>query len=950
MRGLSLILFFLLFLFNPPSESPHGKDLKISCTECHNSEGWKLDRNNITFKHDVTKFPLKGLHQDVDCSSCHTSLVFNEADENCVSCHTDMHEQSVGMECDRCHTPNSWIVDNITEIHQMSRFPLLGAHNTADCFECHDNSSTLVFGPLEVDCFSCHQKDYVATTSPNHVESAYSTDCTECHQLNAFSWTGANFTHAFFPLTQGHDIRDCSQCHKDPNDYSNISSDCISCHQNDYNNADSPNHLGSNFPTDCKICHTTAPGWKPADFANHDAVFPIYSGKHKGEWNSCTDCHNVPNNYSIFTCISCHEHSQSDMNHEHDDVGGYIYNSNACFECHPTGSADNVFNHNSSNFPLTGAHATTDCKECHVTGYSGTTTDCGECHITDYNQTSNPNHVQAELSLSCADCHTTVAGWKPADFRVHDNLYFPIYSGEHRDEWNECVECHTSPENYLLFTCIDCHEHNQVDTDDEHNGMGGYIYNSNACFECHPTGSGDGAFDHNTSNFPLTGAHTSAACVDCHSDGYTGTPTYCAECHIDNYNQTTNPNHTQAGLSDDCAECHTTLPEWKPAKFTVHDNLYFPIYSGKHRGEWDNCIDCHLTPENYSLFSCIDCHEHNQSSTNGEHNGVSGYIYNSQACFECHPDGNGDGAFNHSTSDFPLTGAHVTVSCENCHINGYAGTPNECFECHTPDFNGTTNPNHQQAGFSNDCASCHTSNPGWTPANFDHSSTGFAMTGAHASVTCASCHTDGYNGTSSVCFDCHTTDFNQTTNPNHLALSIDNDCSSCHTTQPDWQPATFDIHNNYYILAGAHVNIANECVNCHNGNYNNTPNTCYACHTQEYNQTNDPPHASAQFSTECLTCHTQTAWTPSTFNHDAQYFPIYSGKHKNEWNTCSECHTNPNNYAIFSCIDCHEHNNQSQVNNDHNGVPGYQYNSIACLDCHPNGQDMRTIHHQNNIR
>ena len=140
------------------------------------------------------------------------------------------------------------------------------------------------------------------------------------------------------------------------------------------------------------------------------------------------------------------------------------------------------------------------------------------------------------------------------------------------------------------------------------------------------------------------------------------------------------------------------------------------------------------------------------------------------------------------------------------------------------------------------------------------------------------------------------------------------------------------------MLAGAHASIANNCAECHNGDYNQTPNTCYGCHADDYNQTTNPNHVSAQFDTECQTCHTELAWTPSTFDHDNQYFPIYSGKHSGEWNTCNECHTVPSNYAVFSCIDCHEHN-QNDMDDEHQGISGYAYNSEACLSCHPDGDD-----------
>ncbi len=68
------------------------------------------------------------------------------------------------------------------------------------------------------------------------------------------------------------------------------------------------------------------------------------------------------------------------MDDEHNDVGGYIYASPECYACHPTGDADDSFNHNLTAFPLTGAHMTTECSQCHATGYAGTPIDC--FHVT----------------------------------------------------------------------------------------------------------------------------------------------------------------------------------------------------------------------------------------------------------------------------------------------------------------------------------------------------------------------------------------------------------------------------------------------------------------------------------------------------------------------------------------------------------------------------------------
>ncbi|MCX6266430.1 MAG: hypothetical protein NTW16_03620 [Bacteroidetes bacterium] len=781
MSSLILSLVISVSLFS--QSSPHGDGFIVNCMDCHTTTGWKIDMKALSFNHNTTKFPLVGQHQSVNCKLCHTSLEFAKAETECVLCHTDMHNQTVGPDCGRCHTPDSWVVNNITEIHQRSRFPLVGAHLTADCFSCHTNAtpSMLNFGPLGVECIDCHQANYAATTNPNHAAGGYSTNCIECHNMTTFSWSGAGINHNFFPLTLGHEITNCQECHKTPV-YSSASPECISCHQSTYNSTVNPNHNSIGFSTSCKDCHTTDIGWKPAEYREHDSKsFPIYSGKHNGEWSSCSDCHKNPASYSQYTCIDCHDHNSTDMNDQHREVQGYAYNSPACFACHPRGSGEGSFNHNASPFPLTGAHITTDCIECHASGYAGTSTVCNSCHNINFNQTTNPNHVSSGIPTDCGTCHTTLPGWKPATFPIHDNYYV------------------------------------------------------------------------------ITGAHLAIAndCAACHQGNYANTPNLCFGCHTAKYNQSTNPNHITANFPTTCETCHSQTA-WTPSTFN-HNDVY------------------------------------------------------------------------------PLLGAHAAIAanCFACHQGNYVNTPNTCVGCHMPNYSASTNPNHITANFPTTCQTCH-SQTAWTPSTFDHNTT-YPLTGAHATIAnnCFACHQGSYVNTPNTCAGCHMPNFNTSTNPNHAAINIPTDCNTCHTTNPDWTPATFPIHNNYYILAGAHVSIANNCGDCHNGNYNTTPNTCVGCHQTNYNQTNSPPHAASQFPTTCLDCHTQTGWSPANWNHDSQYFPIYSGKHKNEWNACTDCHTNPANYSVFTCTtSCHP---QSSMNNKHQGVSGYSYNSAACYNCHPTG-------------
>jgi hypothetical protein len=110
----------------------------------------------------------------------------------------------------------------------------------------------------------------------------------------------------------------------------------------DYQATTDPDHVAAAFPLACAGCHSTS-SWEGATFNHDQQFFPINSGSHRGEWTSCQDCHTSAGNYTDFSCLGCHEHSQAAMNGEHDEVGGYSYNSQACLQCHPAGEANDRF-------------------------------------------------------------------------------------------------------------------------------------------------------------------------------------------------------------------------------------------------------------------------------------------------------------------------------------------------------------------------------------------------------------------------------------------------------------------------------------------------------------------------------------------------------------------------------------------------------------------------------
>jgi len=553
MRKLSLgIPLLLILLFLRTTDSPHGKDFKLSCNDCHNSQGWSFDAAKATFKHDKTSFPLSGQHKILSCKSCHTDLVFTGAKTNCVSCHTDMHEQTVGEDCARCHTTQSWLVSNISGLHRTSRFPLVGAHAMADCQQCHKGQSLLRFDPMGVNCIDCHQTNFNNTANPPHLAAGFSTDCFQCHRVNSFEWGAGGFSHAFFPLTLGHNINECFKCHT-PGNFANTPTNCYDCHKTNYNATTNPNHLTAGFSTNCAECHTTNPGWTPATFDH--TKFPLTLGHNI---NECAKCHpggNYANTSPV--CNSCHmtdygattnpNHAaanfSTDCNTCHTTNPGWSpatldhsffpltmgHNINECAKCHTNGNYTNLSpvckdchtvdynattnpNHVASNFPtdckvchstapgwtpatidhsffpLTQGHNINDCAQCHVNGnYTNTPTACNACHMPDYNSASNPNHLGLNFPTNCTLCHTTAPGWSPANF-THSG--FPIYSGKHKQGvWTSCNDCHTNPANYTVFTCLNCHEHNQSDMDNQHDGEANYQYNSYACYLCHPNGN-----------------------------------------------------------------------------------------------------------------------------------------------------------------------------------------------------------------------------------------------------------------------------------------------------------------------------------------------------------------------------------------------------------------------------------------------------------------------------
>ena len=110
--------------------------------------------------------------------------------------------------------------------------------------------------------------------------------------------------------------------------------DCQSCHILEFQNAADPVHVDV-YPARCVACHNNE-SWRPDDNSGHETIFPIAGTEHDGL--VCEECHPEPARTLDFTCTDCHAHERPDMDAEHGDEGGYVYESRACLDCHPDGS------------------------------------------------------------------------------------------------------------------------------------------------------------------------------------------------------------------------------------------------------------------------------------------------------------------------------------------------------------------------------------------------------------------------------------------------------------------------------------------------------------------------------------------------------------------------------------------------------------------------------------
>lgn len=253
------------------------------------------------------------------------------------------------------------------------------------------------------------------------------------------------------------------------------------------------------------------------------------------------------------------------------------------------------------------------------------------------------------------------------------------------------------------------------------------------------------------------------------------------------------------------------------------------------------------------------------------------------------------------------------------------------------------------------CSACHTTS-GWKTegqtgeGGFDHSKTGFPLTGLHTSVACVTCHQANRPTPNRECATCHA-DWHR----GRLGQS----CDRCHSAAGWKVTRPLEIHRmTRFPLTGMHA--LADCNQCHrraaDHQWSGTPVHCYGCHEKDYlrpnlRPTHQGPGVAQPFSRDCSVCHRAVAWapafvrptatglaagalqaeTPPPPGHDAR-FPIGFGPHRTA--TCSDCHVSEKVPQNVRCVGCHAHEPLTVAKQHKQPVSTL---GGACIACHPGG-------------
>jgi hypothetical protein len=559
---------------------------------------------------------------------------------------------------------------------------------------------------------------------------------------------------------------------------------------------------------------------------------------------NCQSCHERGQRVTAQKCLACHRPIAERISRRfgvHKDV------KEDCVACHAEHAGVDgelrpfdqaAFDHAAvTGFALTGRHAPTaaGCAACHKTrSFLALSPACSSCH---------EDVHKGALGTTCTTCHSTGAAFRDARTGFdHAATRFAL-EGAHAAV--PCASCHRGQtyRGIAFASCTDCHQ-------DPHRWARGApssgltaartTATSRTCTACHTTTTWRSrTVNHDTETaFPLKGRHATVDCAKCHTQPALKVKPRsdtCAACHADVH---------RGAFREDCGACHNESG-FRSAPFD-HAKTAFAL-TGAH--DPLACVACHKrTGQAFVDFrglssECTSCHA-------DPHRGELG-----ATCQSCH-----------STTTFRLpgyvhprlpeffAGRHATVTCGGCHVPDpltepirsdqsavrvrYRAATTACASCHRDVHLGQTGA---------DCERCHTVEAAaFRIADFPHARTAFPLTGKHATVACAACHTTQtatfpaghgtavrWSGLSTTCSACHA--------DVHLG-QLGTDCGSCHRQDafrvPEYRHRRASLDA---FFVGRHRQAA-----------------CEACHPRVTSQFPSGAGTAVRYQTDtrCVSCHT----------------------------------------------------------------------------------------------
>ncbi|MFN0008659.1 MAG: cytochrome c3 family protein [Planctomycetota bacterium] len=560
--------------------------------------------------------------------------------------------------------------------------------------------------------------------------------------------------------------------------------------------------------------------------------------------------------------------------------------------------------------------------------------------------------------------------WTDRD-RISPGSVSPVHARDAELAGTGCERCHGSESETMADACADCHR-DVTDGIAQDQGFHAHMESdADACGTCHIEHHGAelplvsarsfslagfeerDTYDHRGLAYSLSGRHRELACKDCHRNAdiellpqgekrFLGLAQGCTACHED----------VHGGKLADCASCHGQEHPFAQVAEFVHPPAF--RLEGAHAGH--TCWTCHPKGSEFAIENpvprpraCMDCHASPHGDAFRAAAGTS--------CEDCHPAVRGGFTpeqsrltpAQHAWTGFPLDAPHDRASCESCHPRDAASFANahpgrdasDCRACHADPHLGQFDRGAFAGG---GCLVCH-DRLAFEPPAFGlelHARTGFALTGSHAAVPCASCHAvrepaTRFDQAPTKCEGCHADAHDGFFDRRAQG------CAECHGTA-SFSAIPADFHHGDatgFELEGAHARA--ECAECHAPSprpdergrtfgFAHAPlpgQSCSVCHADPHAGAFDDPGDPRELDgrEDCARCHTVDAFHPTRarFDHAAWTGFELAGAHAElgceqchapsatpgrftqaRGTECSSCHADPHvgQFALAGATDC----------------------------------------------